>query len=70
LSEIIQAEKGYKTVELSVETEGGHSSMPARETPIGILSAGLAKLESNPMPATLKTFKETLRYIATGYFIF
>lgn len=45
------SEKGYLSVELSVETEGGHSSMPAKETPIGILSAAISKLEKNPMPA-------------------
>lgn len=45
------SEKGYLSVELSVETEGGHSSMPAKETPIGILSQAVSKLEKNPMPA-------------------
>lgn len=47
------SEKGYLSVELSVETEGGHSSMPAKETPIGILSAAIAKLEQHPMQATI-----------------
>jgi carboxypeptidase PM20D1 len=32
------AEKGYLTLELSVAGEGGHSSMPERQTTIGILS--------------------------------
>lgn len=47
------SEKGYLSVELSVETEGGHSSMPAKETPIGILSLAVSKLEKNPMPAKI-----------------
>ena len=45
------SEKGYLSVDLSVETEGGHSSMPAKETPIGILSTAISKLEKNPMSA-------------------
>jgi carboxypeptidase PM20D1 len=47
------AEKGYLCLALSVEVEGGHSSMPPRETAIGILSAALARLERHPMPARL-----------------
>jgi carboxypeptidase PM20D1 len=47
------AEKGYLTLELSVEVGGGHSSMPSRETAIGILSVAVARLESRPMPARL-----------------
>lgn len=43
------AEKGYLSVELTVELPGGHSSMPAKETPIGILSNAIAKLEKNKM---------------------
>jgi len=39
------AEKGYASFELSVQKEGGHSSMPAKETAIGILVAGLDKLK-------------------------
>lgn len=47
------SEKGYLSLELSVETEGGHSSMPAKETSIGILSAAIAKVEQNPIPAII-----------------
>lgn len=47
------SEKGYLSLELSVETEGGHSSMPAKETPIGILSSAVSKLEKNPMPPSI-----------------
>ena len=42
------AEKGYFTLELTVEGAGGHSSTPTRETPIGILAAAIAKLERKP----------------------
>lgn len=48
------AEKGYTTLELSVETEGGHSSMPPPHTAIGILSNAVTNLEKNPFPATIK----------------
>jgi carboxypeptidase PM20D1 len=45
------AEKGYLTLELSVTTESGHSSMPPSQTAVGLLSSALLKLEKNPMPA-------------------
>jgi len=47
------AEKGQLTVELEVSADGGHASMPARETALGILAAGLARLEASPAPARL-----------------
>ena len=37
------AEKGYIMVELSVQTSAGHSSMPPRESSIGILSNAVTK---------------------------
>lgn len=47
------AHKGYATVELTVDGAGGHSSMPPNETSIGILAAGIQKLEKNPMPTRM-----------------
>jgi len=47
------AEKGYLSLELSVESEGGHSSVPQGVTSIGILSGAIHKLESNPMAGHL-----------------
>ncbi|KAG9328503.1 hypothetical protein JZ751_013495, partial [Albula glossodonta] len=44
------SEKGQATVKLSVTTTPGHSSMPPRETSIGILAAAVTRLEDNPMP--------------------
>ncbi|TAL38826.1 MAG: M20 family peptidase [Spirochaetes bacterium] len=44
------AEKGYLTLELTVTAEGGHSSMPPRETAVGILSKAIAKIQDNPFP--------------------
>ncbi|XP_047424544.1 N-fatty-acyl-amino acid synthase/hydrolase PM20D1.2 [Mugil cephalus] len=44
------SEKGSATVKLSVTMAPGHSSMPPRETTIGILAAAVKRLEENPMP--------------------
>lgn len=59
------SEKGYLSLRLSVEVDGGHSSMPAQETAIGILSAAIAKLESNPMPAHLEVVKFMMSYLGS-----
>lgn len=45
------SEKGYLSLELSVETSGGHSSVPPKESSIGILAAAVRKIERHPMPA-------------------
>jgi carboxypeptidase PM20D1 len=37
-------------VRLDVEAEGGHSSMPKKDSAIGILSKAITKIEQNPMP--------------------
>ena len=47
------AEKGYVSLELSVKKEGGHSSMPEKESAIDILSAAIVKVKSQPSPAKL-----------------
>ena len=47
------AEKGSLTLELNIEIEGGHSSMPAKETAIDVLSNAISKLKSNPFPKKL-----------------
>lgn len=49
------AEKGYLTIALTVDQEGGHSSMPASENAISILSTGITKLQENPFPYELST---------------
>ncbi|HXC04206.1 MAG TPA: M20 family peptidase [Bacteroidia bacterium] len=45
------AEKGYMSLELTVDAEAGHSSLPPKETAIGILATAVSRLENNPMPA-------------------
>jgi carboxypeptidase PM20D1 len=65
------AEKGYASFELSVQKEGGHSSMPAKETAIDILSKGLYQLRSKPMPAIITPpVKEFLSRIGSSSNIF
>uniref|UniRef100_A0A3B3V422 Peptidase M20 domain containing 1, tandem duplicate 2 n=2 Tax=Poecilia latipinna TaxID=48699 RepID=A0A3B3V422_9TELE len=44
------SEKGSANVKLSVTMAPGHSSMPPRESSIGILAAAVKRLEENPLP--------------------
>jgi carboxypeptidase PM20D1 len=44
------AEKGYMTVKLTVNVDGGHSSQPPRETAIGIMSEAITRLQDRQMP--------------------
>jgi len=48
------AEKGFVNVRLTVEGEGGHSSMPPKNTAAGILAQAIVKLEENQFPSDLK----------------
>ncbi len=56
-------EKGYLSLELSVETEGGHSSTPPQHTAIGILAAAIARLEAHPFPAHLQYTAQFFSYV-------
>ncbi|HEX6091324.1 MAG TPA: M20 family peptidase [Gemmatimonadales bacterium] len=48
------AEKGFVSAELSAEAPGGHSSLPPRQSAIGIVSAAVARLEAHPLPARVE----------------
>jgi carboxypeptidase PM20D1 len=48
------AEKGYVTLELTVESEGGHSSVPPTPTSTGILAQAIVRLENRQMPGRLE----------------
>ncbi len=48
------SEKGFVNLELTVRTEGGHSSTPPKETAIGILSRAVSKVEQHPFRSSLK----------------
>jgi carboxypeptidase PM20D1 len=59
------AEKGYVSVELIVESEGGHSAMPPVHTAIGLLSAAIHKLERHQLPARMETpARQLFNYLA------
>jgi carboxypeptidase PM20D1 len=45
------SEKGYLSLQLTVETAGGHSSVPPNTSSIGILAEAIHKIEKHPMPA-------------------
>lgn len=47
-------EKGYLSLEMTVDGEGGHSSMPPAATPVGVLAAALAALERHQMQPALR----------------
>jgi carboxypeptidase PM20D1 len=47
------AEKGYVTLDVVAKAEGGHSSMPPRQTAAGILATAVLALEEHPMPASI-----------------
>lgn len=47
------SEKGFVSLELMVDMEGGHSSMPNSETSIDIIAKAINKLRSNQFPAKL-----------------
>ncbi len=49
------AEKGYATVVLNARATPGHSSMPPRDTAIGMMSAALARLEDHRPPMQIRS---------------
>lgn len=62
---IATVEKGFLTVELSVNTKAVHSSTPEKETSIGILCKAISKLEETKFPATLHEAEPMLRYASS-----
>src|SRR3954452_21361554 len=49
------AEKGYATLVLTAHATPGHSSMPPRDTAIGMMSAALARLEDHRLPMEMRS---------------
>jgi carboxypeptidase PM20D1 len=47
------AEKGYLSVQVTAEAEGGHSSVPPDETSIGVVTRAVRRLRDRPLPARL-----------------
>jgi carboxypeptidase PM20D1 len=48
------AEKGYVTLVLNAQATPGHSSMPPRDTAIGMMSTALARLEDHRLPMHIR----------------
>lgn len=58
------AEKGFASVTISVEMEGGHSSMPNAETAIKLIANAITILENNPFPAEItEPVQQFLEYV-------
>lgn len=59
------AEKGYLSIELIAESEGGHSAMPPERTSVEIVSEAVARLGADPLPADLDGVTgQTFAYVA------
>lgn len=48
------SEKGYATLVLHAQATPGHSSMPPRDTAIGMMAAALARLEDHRLPLQVR----------------
>lgn len=58
------SEKGYLSVSMTVEMEGGHSAFPEKETSITVLSKALNKIVDNQMEAYIsEPVNNFIRYI-------
>lgn len=58
-------EKGYITIELIAQAEGGHSSMPPHLTAIGELAGAIVRLEREQMePRMTETVRQMLETVA------
>ncbi len=65
------AEKGFVSLELVVNSPGGHSSMPPKKTAVGILANAIQRIEKHPFPAKLenisrKSFAAIVQEISFG----
>ncbi|MCO5249570.1 MAG: M20/M25/M40 family metallo-hydrolase [Chitinophagales bacterium] len=59
------SEKGFLNLDLSVRTDGGHSSMPAKDNSIDVLSKAIHDLSLHPFPAHLSpSVKDFMSYVA------
>ena len=58
------AEKGYLSLNLGVRIEGGHSSMPDKETSIDVMATAITRLKNNPLPSKITApLKEFMAYV-------
>ncbi len=64
LAIIAPAEKGIVTLELKARGEGGHSSVPPKQSSIGILAAAISSLEANQFPRDFSHTQQFLEAVA------
>jgi len=58
------AEKGFASITMSVELDGGHSSMPNNDTVIKVIAKAITDLENNPFPARItEPVQKFLEYV-------
>ncbi len=59
------SEKGFLNVELSLNIEGGHSSMPEKENAVNVMSKALSDLSEQPFsPSLTPSVKDFIEHIA------
>ncbi len=59
------AEKGYVSVELVAQGQGGHSSMPPANTAVGVVASAIESLQTHPFPIHLDgPTLDTLEFLA------
>ena len=66
------AEKGSLTLQIVATGAGGHSSMPPKQTAVGVLAQAITRLEEHPVPGGLSGLTGTMfdsisRHMSFGY---
>ena len=64
------AEKGGVTLNVVASADGGHSSMPPRQTAVGRLAEAITRLENTPVPGGLTGLSEQMFDTASRYMPF
>ncbi len=58
------SEKGFASIKLKAEIDGGHSSIPATESAIQVIASAITKLENNPFPSQItEPVQQFLKYV-------
>jgi len=60
------AEKGYLTLEVTVQGQPGHTARPPAHTAIGELAGALSRLEANPMPVHVSAVKPLFKAVGAS----
>ena len=60
-------EKGYADLELTVEQDGGHASMPSKRTALGQIAEAVGKVETHPRKAKFTQPVEDMFDVLTPY---